>query len=642
MRDNLAKPSRTPHTVTTMQCYSRFTIAIVATLAIFVMTPSLGVAVAGDYTNAPIDLNISPEALGSAIPSGGINPGPTYTTTSGGNKYLPGVTSTLAPLPTNPENFLGCGGVGQGEYTSALFNMPETFGKFQRDVNSIMAKQILAMNYIMPQTAALFDQLNNYGDQRYQSFQQGCNLDSLRQNAKDQYLKECVAKIQPDRKALLESGGAPPGSPPPPAGSKPPYLKDMVDSQVDAWAYAQAWEICSNQYVSDTTLLDLRKKINTDFTKEIRRVENVTKAIAPLLCPFHQDNTDDLSEGCWEELLIPQVRVCLEGQFECSDAEGAYTVTEPLVGMQRLFDVMRYVLDEMVIARRVNPYTAELYRQNHNDVAQAGKLAALSTSYASLFRMTSGAAGVAKTTKFSEPINTKPVDKSAVAYQLGYLNCKDPDLFLSLKELRDQVDIKLNASGKTPPVLTELALSDVKDFVKTMKLRDGDGTEYVASGPEIQGFANMTWVSLGCAANHTVPLFDPNIVASISTKCMPADRYAYFTMAGYDVSMAATRDIYRYLGYRLKQVYAQLLTDPRVPRIVSKTAPPVSTTVSVEINNRLAAAVKDSMIPYVEAQLARLDEVQKTRGQFAQRVQQIYVNKTGCVYNSATPAPPTR
>ncbi len=630
-----------------MQCHSRFIVAIGAILASGFVGSVYADPAGGSYTNAPNDLYTSPDSFGIAIPSGGINPGPSH------KDYKPGVTSTPADAPANPENMLGCGGVGQGEYTSALFNMPESYGKFQKDVNSILAKQILAMNYIMPQTAALFDQLNNYGDQRYQIFQQGCNLDSLRKSAKDQYLNACVAKIQPDRKKIIQTGGNPSGSA---SQGSPPYLQGMSDEQINSWAYAQAWEICSNQYVSDTTAMAMRKEMNENFAKEVRRVENVTKAITPLLCPFNMDGQNEFSKGCWAELLIPQVRVCLDGAFECDSKEGAYTVTEPLLGMQRLFDAMRYVMDEQVMARRVSPYMAKLYVALPKDtVVQAGREAALSTAYGTLFRMSQGGQGVVSKTQFSSPANVEAVDVSTQAFQLGYLNCKDPDMFMPLRTLRDSVNKEVDrmTTSKKPqkPELAEFKRANVTEFVQQMKLMDGDGNELDNSKQEgkmaIDALGSVMWASLGCSANQTVPLFDPNIVASMTTQCMAPDRYAFYSMAGHDVSLAATRDIYRFLNYRLKQVYSQLLVDARVPKtVVSGTSAggsgSTSPTINPELNNRLAVVVKETMIPYVENQLARLDEVQKSRGQFAQRVQQIYANKSGCMYGTGPGAPSAR
>lgn len=124
------------------------------------------------------DVYISPELSGFGQPLGQVNvvPGIEGMTTS--------VSATPAAIPTDNRNLLGCGGIGQGEFTSAVYNMPESFGKFQTDVNSLLARQILSLNYVMPQSAALFDQLNNYGNQRYQIFQNGCDLDSLKKMQK--------------------------------------------------------------------------------------------------------------------------------------------------------------------------------------------------------------------------------------------------------------------------------------------------------------------------------------------------------------------------------------------------------------------------------------------------------------------------
>lgn len=607
-----------------MQKHNRSVFILGVVLAMF--------TIASVHANEWTDLYTSPNmGSGMAIPSGGMNPGLIV------DGYKPGVTAKPAGTPADTNNVLGCGGVGQGEFTSALFNMPETFGKFQRDVNSMLAKQILAMNYIMPQTAALFDQLNNFGDQRYQIFQNGCNLDTLRQNAKDQYLNACVAKIKQSRVNIIKSAGASGGGGGGGGATANPAIVGMSTEQIDAWAYAQAWEICSNQYVSDTTAFDLRKKSNKEFATQVRASENVTKAIIPLLCPS-ADGKDDAAKSCWQELLIPQVRVCLDGAMGC-DTKGGYAVKDPLISMQRMFDTMRYMVDDTVVARRVNKFTADMDRFDNSLVVQAAREAGLSIGYATLFRMESGSGGALQNPTLSSYKNT--VEKSVMDFQADYLNCKDPDILSPLLALNNSIQKAMDKAKMTgeKPTLPALAASDFESIIKLMKIKMADDEDL---SPELtKALSQVTWSALGCSANHTVPLFDPNIVASLKTQCLPQDRYAFYSMAGYDTAMAATRDVYRYLNNRLKQVYTRLMLESTVPS--AKTSSSASPTLNPELNSRLALAVKETMIPYMESQLTRLDEVQKSRGEFARRVQQIYADKSGCVYGaasqSATPAP---
>jgi hypothetical protein len=75
------------------------------------------------------------------------------------------------------------------------------------------------------------------------------------------------------------------------------------------------------------------------------------------------------------------------------------------------------------------------------------------------------------------------------------------------------------------------------------------------------------------------------------------------------------------------------MTEQLVPQAANATAGTAGTTptVSRELNARLATAVKEAMIPYVEGQLERIDELSRVRGQYAQRVQQIYATKSGCM-----------
>ena len=79
------------------------------------------------------------------------------------------------------------------------------------------------------------------------------------------------------------------------------------------------------------------------------------------------------------------------------------------------------------------------------------------------------------------------------------------------------------------------------------------------------------------------------------------------------------------------------MTEGIVQSPSSSVAGTTSPTISPELNNRLARVVKEVMIPEIESQIERLNDLTNTRGQFAQRVQQIYATKNGCIYGKAIP-----
>lgn len=571
----------------------------------------------------PADLYISVDGNGFAVPGGQINIVP--------GKTLPVVSSATAPVPEDTTNLLGCTGIGQGEYTSGIYNMPESFGKFQQDANSLLSKQLLTMNFALPQTAALFDQLNNYGNQRYQTFQQGCSVDLLKQDAKKQYLNACVAKLTPDRVTSIRQVLA---------GQNPPPKDEMVN----AMAYAQAWEVCANQYVSDTVALALRKDTNQAFARQVREVENVTNAIKPLLCTAaNTGGTGTADNGCWQTLLLPQVRLCLDDSLGCTDPAG-YTILEPMVTMPRLFDTLRYIMDEIVISRYVADLNQQIIKLGLDNTVQrlAAAEASLRLSNATLGRASQAAEGEGDTASpvngtlfFGYGVNANP-PPSVEEFQLSYLNCKDVDPLSPLKEYAKRLNARIQKAGGGADKLKveNINLQQYDKVIEKLDIAEAD-----AAGKE--ALKSLAVVGLGCTVNQVVPLFDPNLTVSLYAQCLPQDRNAFYAMAGYDVSLAATRDVYRYLNLNLKRAYTRLLTQSAVPisSTAVGTADSPSPTLSPELNARLARVVKEVMIPQVEAQIERLDELNRTRGQFGQRAQQLYTSKVGCMYTQPKDLP---
>lgn len=568
----------------------------------------------GTYSLPAADLYLSPlpETGLRVPPSGAIN----ITPITGSSIPSPTFEATVAPVG-EISNTLGCAGVGQGEFTSGLFNMPEVFEKFQHDVNSVLSKNLLSLNFVMPQTSALFDQMNSIGNQRYDQFQRGCNITPLQQDARQTYLQACIEKVLPERQTKIEEI------------NKELQAKFKIpEDQIGPMAYAQAWEVCANQYVSNTTAMEVRSEKLTEFYGKMRKVERVDEAIRPLLCDL-SSKVESSNDGCWIKFLIPQVKICLGNHLEGGCTEGEYGVKEPMISMQRLFDTMRFMMEDEIIARRVVSFTTQL--NNLNIDASTRKLAA---AEASLVMSTATLLRGTQNTVVGSELETIP-EKSVIDYQLSYLSCKNLDVLNPIKQY--QTYLKKRLEGNTNIVITDMTVlnqTTYEDLVKKMKLPDGEGGD--SKDEDVKAVAALLQTSLGCTVNQSIPIFDPNITASLQTQCSAQDRSAFYTMAGYDVALTATRDVYRYMGLKLKQAYARLLTEAMLP-VSDTTDTSVSPTLSPELNTKFAAVVKDVMIPYMENQVQRLDDLATTRGVFGQRVQEIYSNKGGCMTSSGGP-----
>lgn len=500
------------------------------------------------------------------------------------------------------ENLQGCGGVTQSDYTSAIFNMPEVFNKFKKDVNTDLAKQILTYNYSLPQTAALFDTLNTYGNARFQQFQKACNLDSLKQDAKNQFVRSCMSDtlikarkdiIDKANKSTSGSSGA---------GASGVKKDKFTDDEVEAQAYAQAWEICNNQYVSDTTLVQLHKDVNKAFAESMRASEDVNAAIRPLLCDYN--NTD---QPCWPNLFLPQVRICNGDEFTdgCDDKKAGtakgYGVKDPPITVVMYTDFMRFALEDF--KKKV---IEDFYQKVNNVDVPTQEKAATAASYKLMMGMeTYSLAGYAN-----------------VAGLQQYMNCRSDDITSLLKTYGGEMSI----TPATYEVNDYRTISDKMDFPKTAD-KDKDA------------FPHLVHTVLGCTVNQVIPILDPKITFYLNNKCqkndLGDDRAAFYAIASYDVTVNAARDTYRYLEVRLKQVYGRLLNEGGAG--VSGTLPAAAGSTdtkaldSPELRRRLASAVKEIMLPAVESQIERLNELNATRGQFAQRVQKIYKDRQGCV-----------
>lgn len=548
-----------------------------------------------------------------------------------------GFDGNLTTDVSGSDNLQGCGGVTQSDYTSAVFNMPEVFDKFKKDVNTNLAKQILTYNYSLPQTAALFDTLNTYGNARFQQFQQGCNLDALKQDAKQQFVKSCMTQSRIDeRKKIIQdanNGSSGSGSGSGTGGGSSSQQSKFTDDEVNAQAYAQVWELCNNMYVSDTTLVQLHKDVNKAFAESLRKAEDVNAAIKPLLCDVSETTAtggsgDTNSKACWANLLLPQVRLCNGDFLDKGCDKSGYGIKDAPLTLTAYFDYLRLSLSDFV-----KTIVDDFYHQtNIVDIPTQEQ----SAEWTSFDLMKNG-----MTEKLS-------ADASVKQFQ-SYLNCKSNDIGYSLSRyglmINNMQEGKVGdgpeqgASGTTPTAGPKV---ETKTYGYSNYKTIADKMVFPATADADKStLPYLAETALGCTVNQIIPMTDPKITSYISTECGNInDRSAFYTMSSYDVALNATRDTYRYLSIRLKQVYGRLLNESgagvsgTLPSSSSGTGDAAATATALdspELRRRLASAVKEVMLPAVETQIERLNELNATRGQFSQRVQKIYKDRQGCV-----------
>ncbi|MBI1308518.1 MAG: hypothetical protein GC129_01490 [Proteobacteria bacterium] len=586
---------------------------------------------------------------GSAFggPSGMLNLGTDNTQ----NTTFP--TTPVATTDDDVDALKGCGGIGQGDYTSALFNMPEVFDKFKKDVNSELAKQILTYNYSLPQTAALFDTLNSYGNARYQQFQQACKLDSLKQDAKNQYMSACVKEQVPIRMDIVTkaydaaqtANAANNTNTSTNAIQSAPQVTNK-DDIVKAQAYAQAWEVCSMQYASDDAALKKRKESGKAFADVIRGTENVNESIRPLLCPAATNtssadatNTSNSTTACWPLLLVPQVRLCNGSDLSggCTPSTD-YGVKEAPLQTSVFFDLMRFIMNNKIVPDWIDQVFQKIKAANIDPATLS--LAADKTKL-TLSRGLSYSSNIA----ISDPLTAE--------FQKDYLNCSSNNMKYALQTYvqiingRDPAQAaddtgnhQIVPSQSVAVNLNDIGVSDLQTIIDAqLKLPAAYATDKAA-------LPSLALVALGCTANQTIPIFDPYIVTDLQTQCNATDTAAFYDISSNDVALTATRDTYRYLSLKLKEVYARLLTEKGagIKQPAATTAADGAATTpdlidSPELRERLARVVKEVMIPAVDEQIARLNELAKVRGEFAKRVEKIYSTKSGCIYTNAGGGP---
>lgn len=525
------------------------------------------------------------------------------------------------PLPsTAPEvsEIQGCGTVGVDDYTGQLYNNPDVFQKFsQTDVNSDLARQLLTYNYSMPQTAALFAQLNQFGNDRYRQFQQGCALTSQQADARRQYVRECVSTILSSG-AIVDASlmGSGPSATTPPA------------EELKARKTARAYELCTQQYNSYTR--NLLQQKSESYAESVRRAQDVNRMLRPLLCPnippLGGNGVSPQAAACWPNLFLPQVRLMAEGVKSTSPQTDFGVQSAPLT-VSTFLDGLRSAVGGDFMTKVLTPFRQSITVTDPNTLAQAAEVAARALG--------SSAANIGVN---SNPANANnpPLADNRRAFVIDYLNCKNPDITLALQEYGNALrqvgvqDVQGPTQGGTPLGLTP-ATFGANDY---QPIADRMFANSNINDPAIQAdrtdLPRLMEVAAGCATNQQIPFLDPMVLAHLSS-CQTDDQNAFFSMAAYDVAVTATRNVLNYTKSQLQTVLGRLEAGDQTSLQALQTNNSIPD--SPAIREKLATAVRTIMLPHLEQQLARLNQFEASRGAFGQRVSAVYQQKVRCLFN---------
>ena len=541
---------------------------------------------------------------------------------AGGDINVPSITplegftgSPRGLTQQEQENLQGCGGVDYSTYTGALFNMPQEYTRFQRDLNSLLGKQLLTFNYSLPQTSALFAQLNTMGTERFAQFQRACNVTDLQQKAKNEYLKACLVAEIPRREADLvdkisRQNVAIAASPPPaglPDGAASPSPQRIELEERRRMAYAQAVEVCNLQYSTENNML--RTTTNRSLIAEINNSEIVTNRLRQMLCPASSVVTPPAAGStvaCWPLLLLPRVRVCAAEELGCGTG-GYYGVRTPVVEVQQVLDALLTVMLKNVQPNVIDRFNQQLAERGVEDAGQ--KIAADS------------AAQKLNSTPSAPP--PPPAEKILANLQRS-LNCPTREMLRPMTKYVEELNqILRNYSSAPTGPLAPITIGTVdttafSSVVSTMNLTAASGfTEDVNQLPRALETA------LGCTINRAVPMFDPQVTYALN-QCTVDDRAAFYQVSANLAAMQATRELYTFTLSQLRQVSFRLLNPEDDSNFPGK-----------ELAEKQHAAVREVMIPAMEDALKSLDEMAAAKGKFGQRVGEIYANRSGCVYGTS-------
>jgi hypothetical protein len=490
--------------------------------------------------------------------------------------------------------------------------MPHEYTRFQRDLNSLLGKQLLTFNYSLPQTSALFAQLNTMGTERFGQFQRACNVTDLQQKAKNEYLKACLVAEIPRREADLRdkiflqnaSIAASPPTPPLPDGTESPRPERIELEERKRMAYAQAIEVCNLQYSTENNTL--RTTTNAEVAEKMRSGELVTNRLRQMLCPASAGLAAGSISPCWPLLLLPRVRVCAAEELGCGTG-GFYGVRTPVVEVQQVLDAMLTIM-----LKNVQPNVIDRFNQ---------QLAEKGVENAGLKIATDKASQVLNSTPSTAP--PPPTEKILANFQRG-LNCPTIEMLRPITTHVDAInqillDYTVDSTGSFVPItIGTVDAAAFSGVVSTMNLTAASGfTE------DINQLPRALETALGCTINRAVPMFDPKITYALN-RCTPGDRAAFYQISANQAAMQATRELYNFTLSQLRKVSFRLLNQEDDSNFPGK-----------ELAEKQHAAVREVMIPAMEDALKSLDEMVAAKGKFGKRVGEIYAKRSGCVYGTS-------
>lgn len=206
-------------------------------------------------------------------------------------------------------NLLGCGGIGAFNFMNTTFNMNNIIDQLKQNMQTMLAKQLLIQAMSIPQVSAIFDTLNAFGNARFSLFNQSCNLNQIKKEARQKIIDSCIATHGGDK-------------------AKP------ADVQT-----------CQQDFDKDS---NIGKFVATAF-KNICGFENFNQAIRPTAC---RDANGNATSSCAFMAFIPQVRLNLSGgvggnsgSAMCQTNSNYYGTRSAALPLQSVSDIMRSVSD---------------------------------------------------------------------------------------------------------------------------------------------------------------------------------------------------------------------------------------------------------------------------------------------------------
>lgn len=534
-------------------------------------------------------------------PITGLMSSPTIPTVPGfGAAFDPGTASLL-----ERQMIQGTGSFGYYDYSGALFNMPDVYNQFiQRDVDSSLGVSLMVQNMVMPQTAALFGQMNTFGAERYQNFLASYPITEQQKDARDQYLQSCMNQIR------FTLGG---------------------NNQSPGQLNALAAETCLQRYSDQSRQIQAQSE--QTFAEFVRESQDVNAMLAPLMCP-----TNEAGEilPCWPNMLLKQVRLCAlnkldaSGQPEVCDSNN-FGVQPAPVSTQALLDIIVKTVGDTYLPEIINPFMRQLAIV---DGATLQNVAVRARSEMS-----------------NLPPSPPNVPATIVDFQTNYLQCTNSNPMAGMRTLGqvvyDDVFGGNNDGGTQLPNGGTLAQERQRSLIlgETSSLQFLQATTDLLApltglaGQERSSLENTLssamFTSVGCAANRDIPFLDPLTIVTMRNNCSPDDLQSYFKLAAMDVANVAARNMYLYTRQQLQEALGRLESYDPVAFPMNGTDQPIN---SPAVQAKLARAIRSIMLPQIELDLKRIENLQTLAQKSIVRTatQGIYKSGGGCLSTYST------